>query len=202
VSNVDLPVASTAVEQPARAAGAASKILRGLKLPALIAFIAAATNVAFDYFPDLRPDPQIQLNAALRAVAIEPDVTFGGYLRRIGRAPSEDDQPAQLRTTGNLFYVEAQTQGLKDEPSQLRWHLYNVKSGKRLANQLTGGAGWKTRSGTPSDRLIYLVWEQIPTQPGRYKLRFELRAKGVLLAIADSGAFDYCRHSNCGALER
>ena len=201
MSNVDLPAADPALEQPPRVVGVASNILRGLKLPALIAFIAAATNVAFDYFPDLRPDPQIQLNAALRAVAMEPDVAFRDYLRRIGRTPSEDDQPAQLRTRGNLFYVEAQTQGLKDEPSQLRWHLYDVNSGKRLASQLTGGAGWKTRSGTPSDRLIYLVWEQIPTQPGRYKLRFELRAKGVLLAIVDSGAFDYCRDATCGAVE-
>ena len=186
MSDVDLPVADTAFEQPPRVAGAASKILRGLKLPALIACIAAATNVAFDYFPDLRPDPQIQLNAALRAVAMEPDVTFGDYLQRTGRTPSEDDQLAQLLTTGHLFYVEAQTQGLKDEPSQLRWHLYNVKSGKRLANdEPTDGAGWKTRSGTPSDRLIYLVWEQIPTQKGRYKLRFELRQSFIDEVIAD-----------------
>jgi len=64
-----------------------------------------------------------------------------------------------------------------------------------------GPDGWKTRQGTPSDRLVDVVWAPIPTDPGLYRLRFEVRAKGVLLAILDSLPFPYCRVASCGASE-
>jgi hypothetical protein len=175
-----------------------ARVIGALKLPALVALVASATTLAYQVFPDLRADPQAQLRGGLRTVAVDRDVSYRDYLTRIGES-RDDLLPSQLDVTGNLFSVEAETEGLKRERSELRWYFYDASTGKRMPDQPANPSGWTTRQGTPSDRLIYAVWAPIPTDEGRYRLRFELRAKGVLLAIRNSPPFDYCREPSCGA---
>jgi hypothetical protein len=43
------------------------------------------------------------------------------------------------------------------------------------------------------------IWYQPPVEKGPYRLRFELYARGVLLALADSPTFAACNERSCGA---
>jgi hypothetical protein len=163
-------------------------------LTALIALAAASIGLAFDLWPGLKPDPEVQLNATIKPLGLETKVWYRDYLQRTGRSS------ARRGKWGELVYLQVETEGLKGHESQLRWYLYNKRERARLARQPRDNV--QLVSGTTSDRYVVPVWVQPPTDKGTYFLRFELRAKGVLLAIANSPSFPNCASAGCGAPRR
>jgi hypothetical protein len=165
-------------------------------LTAIIALIAAGVSLGYDLWPDLKPDPQAQLAGALTVVAAEPHVGYGDYLVRTHQLQTfRSTTPAGRRIWGEVFYVQIETQGLKRRRSELRGYIYNAKTRERWSD---ARAALRVKQGTPSDRLITPMWVQLPTDKGRYFVRFELRARGVMLAIANTPTFPYCKVAGCG----
>lgn len=182
----------------------AADIARRVTLAALAAAAALATSIVgltFDLWPGLKPDPEVQLDATMQVADIEPGVPYGSYLTRTRQFGKRRGVPAPvLGVWGNLFYVEMQTRGLKQRKSTLRWHLHDWRTKRRFAQQSTAPEPTVRKSdSTPNDRIIVRVWYQPPVDKGEYFLRFELSARGVLLAIADSPRFPHCADLRCGA---
>jgi hypothetical protein len=180
---------------------ATSKLSRRLTLTAIataIGVTGSALGLAFDLHPAWRPDPGSQLDATMTAGPIETHVGLGDYLKRIGRKATAAQRPV-LGVWGDVVYVRLQTEGLKHQSSTLRWYLYKKATGQRIKNAAFIAGHGSGRSSTPSDTIVVPAWVQPPTDRGKYFLRFELSAKGVLLAIADSPPFDYCHSTGCGA---
>jgi hypothetical protein len=165
-----------------------------------VGLVAAGVGLAFDLHPAWRPDPETQLDASMTAGPIESHVTLRDYLTRVGLTPTQT-QKQVLDVWGNIVYVRQQTDGLKHRRSMLTWYLYDQKTGRRFPSSFFAGHG-RVRSSTPSDTIVVPAWVQPPPDAGRYFVRFELRAKGVLLAIADSPSFPNCRSTGCGASGR
>src|SRR5687768_6506936 len=176
-------------------------IVRSLSLVSLLGLAGAATQVAFDWFPDLQRDPEIQLSATLRTVVVEPDVTHGDYLLRTSQTSRFEAAPMELRrVTGSLFYVEIDAKGLKRREGELRWCLHDAETGRRL-HAYACELRQRISPGTTSDRFIVPLWVQPPVDEGQFVVRFQFRAKGVLLALLDSPPFGPCRQRSCGAPE-
>jgi len=189
-------------EQTSEAAEA-GKLRRRLTLTAIataVGLVAAGVGLAFDLHPGWRPDPETQLDATMTAGPMESHVTLREYLRRVRRSPTAEQQPV-LGIWGDVVYVRQQTDGLKHRRSFLTWYLYNAKTGRRVPSSFLAGHV-RARASTPSDTIVVPVWVQPPPDAGRYFLRFELAAKGVLLAVADSPSFPNCRSRGCGASGR
>jgi hypothetical protein len=157
----------------------------------VVTAMTAATGLLYDWFPDLRGDPEVQTAAALRIVATEGNATHARFRRLAGLPPDRDQA-----TTGNLFYVELETKGMKRQEGLFTWCLLDVKTGTRIP--WYDCESLRPKPGTTNDRFIVPVWFQAPIDPGRYFLRFEYRGKNALLAIADSPPFGPCRQASCG----
>jgi hypothetical protein len=193
--------ADSVAEAERRQQQATSKLSRRLTLTAIataIGVIGSVIGLGFDLHPSWRPDPETRLDATMTAGPIETHVELGDYLKRIGRKPNAA-QRAVLGVWGDVVYVRQQTEGLKHRSSILSWYLYKAGTGRRIRNAsfITGHASG--RASTPSDTIVVPAWVQPPTDRGKYFLRFELSAKGALLAIADSPQFVYCHSTGCGA---
>jgi len=162
-------------------------------LTAVVALAAALVGLVFTLWPGLRPDPQVQLNATLKPLGMETKVRYADFLRRTGGDPS-----GAAHIYGDLVYVQVETEGLKGYESRLRWYLYNAGAKARLPEEQQPDGNVRVVSGTTSDRYVIPVWVQPPAEKGTYFLQFELKARGVLLDIAKSPTFPYCRVAGCG----
>jgi hypothetical protein len=163
---------------------------------AVVALAAASFALVFDLWPGLRPDPEVQLNATLTPLGLETKVWKSDFLQRTGEKRQPPGTPNRY---GDLVFLQVETKGLKGYESQLRWYLYRAPQMTRLPAPQQPEDNVHLVSGTTSDRYVIPVWVQAPTEKGRYLVRFELTARGVLLAIADSPTFQYCRAKGCGA---
>jgi hypothetical protein len=164
---------------------------------AVIALGTSAASLTYSIWPDLRPDPQVQLSGSLRVAMWEPGVTYGAYLMRTNqlkvlKAKSSNEQ----KTPGYLYYLQVEAAGLKRRTSDLHAYLYDAKTRERFRETT-----WHSliKYGTTSDRFLTPVWVQPPRDEGAYFVRFELRARGILLAITDSPRFSNCHDKGCGA---
>jgi len=196
-ANVDVPVPAEPKEEKKR--GLLGRLLRHPPLTAATALVALATSgvtLVYNFWPDLKPDPQVQLSGSLKVVTWESHVTYGDFLRRTNSLETlRKAQPAQRKIWGDIFYIELEGAGLKRHASELHAFFYRADTGRRSGVAPTH---YMIRYGTPSDRFLTPVWTTLPTDPGKYFLRFELRARGVLLAIANSPPFGWCHEAGCG----
>lgn len=192
----------TELQAPAPAPSLVSRAFGFLvpkSLADVVALAAAALGLVYLLVPGVKPDPEAKLSATLETVAVERGVEQQEYLRRANNSTALAGlSPDERQVRGLLFYVREQTEGLKSQRSELRWFVYDARTRTRVPTPASeSGRHVQTRSGTPSDVLVVPVWIQPPVDPGRYYLRFELRAKGVLLAIADSPPFPHCPQDGC-----
>jgi hypothetical protein len=154
---------------------------------ALVALVAATVGLVFNLWPGLKPDPEVQLHATIKPVGLEPNVLYTNFLERMGRNSAH-----AANVSGNVVYVQLETEGLKGYESHLRWYLYKLPTGRRLKRERQPNDNVQLVSGTTSDRYVIPVWVQAPRDTGTYFVRFELEARGVLLAIANSHSFPNC----------
>ena len=189
------PRPRTPPRPPARERDGSSLLARLKPLGVFTAAVTIATAVAglaFQLFPDLRPDPEVQTSATLAVVETEAGATYARYSRLIGRGgPIEGGS-----TTGNIFFVQIETKGTKGWTGLLTWCVFDAATRARSRDHHCSGV--RPQPGTTSDRFVIPVWFQPPVDPGRYIIRFEYRAKGALLAIADSPTFGPCAKKSCG----
>ena len=198
-TSIDIPVPAEPPKEETKR-GLLGRIVRHPPVAAVTALVALATSsvtLVYNFWPDLKPDPQLQLSGSVKLVTWESHVRYGDFLHRTNSLDAlRKSQPAQRKIWGNLFYVQLEGSGLKRHSSELHAFFYKADTGQRWGPAPTHSV---IKYGTPSDRFLTPVWTQLPTGRGRYFLRFELRARGVLLAIANSPPFGGCHDKGCGA---
>lgn len=156
-------------------------------LTALVALVAATVGLVFNLWPGLKPDPEVQLHATITPVGLETNVLYTDFLDRMERNSAHAP-----KISGDVVYVQLETDGLKGYESHLRWFLYK-RNNARLSKDFQPNDNVHLVSGTTSDRYVIPVWVKAPRDRGTYFVRFELKARGVLLAIANSHSFPNCR---------
>jgi hypothetical protein len=156
----------------------------------LIAVLAAAPGLvalAFQLWPDLKPDPREHLGASLKTLAIDPSVPFGEYLKRIrvSRGGFERDE---LRTPGTVVYLRVVIRGHKRQKLTLRDSVYRARTRQRIAGLSDAKTvGFKPEA--PSDESVQQVFIPPVGVPDKVFVRFELSDRNSLLAFADTPAF-------------
>jgi hypothetical protein len=179
--------------------------LSGLAWTALVAVVALTSSVItliFELWPGLKPDPRTNLGADVAIFAIDPGVTYGGYLERLSFTPADrrarlkaacgaSRRCGRLKLHGEEVYVRTTVDGFKRRSISMRLSLYNAGTHTRVEGASDVDVA-KERLSSPSDRAVVPVWLICP--PGasrRYFVRVELYHRGddVLLAVGDSRVF-------------
>ena len=162
---------------------------------AMLAALISGTNLTFELWPGLKPDPKEKVGASLAVLRLDKNVVYGDYRERVPRVAVRGptaDHP------GNVFYIRARIEGFKRETVHLKWFLYEP-NGERRA----GGGGGRSEESVfepdaPINTQVAQVWVREPGQfldglwepdPGKYFVRFELYSGDVLLAFDDSSPF-------------
>jgi homospermidine synthase len=155
---------------------------------AILAALISATNLSFELWPGLKPDPKEKLGADLAILTLDKNVTHGRYCDRLGESAVACKNP---KASGNVFYLRAQIEGFKRESLNVSWFTYG-DNGRRLP----GGPQKRSASEdvifeprAPINTQVAQVWVEDPNESGRFFVRFELYSHGVLLAFVDSGRF-------------
>jgi hypothetical protein len=155
---------------------------------AILAAAISGTNLVFELWPGLKPDPKEKVGGKIENLARDLNVPFGAFLARIGRHARPG---ADLKEVGNVFYVRAEIEGFKRETVRLKWFTYDDNNEERLPGLRSGeDAESLFRPHAPIDTQIAQVWVPTPSDPGNYYVRFELYSGDVLLAFVDSKAYE------------
>jgi hypothetical protein len=162
---------------------------------AILAAVISGTNLTFELWPGLKPDPKEKVGASLAVLRLDKNVEYGDYRKRVTQR--ETREPI-AEHPGNVFYLRAQIEGFKRETLHLKWFTYDP-NGERRATQ---GGGRSEDSvfepGAPINTQVAQVWVREPGQfvdglwepdPGVYFVRFELYSRDILLALEDSPRF-------------
>ena len=161
---------------------------------AILAAVISGTNLSFELWPGLKPDPKEKVGASLAVLRLDKNVEYGEYRRRV--VPRREPRAPVAEHPGNVFYLRAQIEGFKRETVHLKWFTYDP-NGKRRAS---GGRGEESvfEPGAPINTQVAQVWVREPGQfvdglwepdPGVYFVRFELYSGDVLLGLEDSPRF-------------
>lgn len=155
---------------------------------AILAAAISFTNLVFQLWPSLKPDPKAKVGSKIETLAFDINVTCKNYLLRGGRRCHADAKP---RDGGNVFYIRAETEGFKRETVRLRWFTYNADNNTRLPGlRSSADAEQIFRLQAPIDTQIGQVWVPTPADAGNYFVRFELYSEDILLAIVDSKPYE------------
>jgi len=155
---------------------------------AILAAAISGTNLVFELWPGLKPDPKEKVGGKIENLALDINEPFGAFLDRSGRQPRPG---ADLNEVGNVFYIRAETEGFKRETVRLRWFTYDANNGMRVPGlQSSEGAESLFRPQAPIDTQIAQVWVPTPPKEGLYLVRFELYSEDVLLAFVDSKSYE------------
>jgi hypothetical protein len=139
---------------------------------ALLAASISGTNLVFELWPGLKPDPKQKVGGKVANLALDINVPFGAFLVRSGQQPPAD---ANLKEVGNVFYVRADTEGFKRETVRLKWFTYRAGNDERLPGlRASAKAERLFKPQAPIDTQIAQVW--VPTPLDRRKLFRPLRA--------------------------
>ena len=162
---------------------------------AMLAALISGTNLTFELWPGLKPDPKEKIGAGLAVLRLDKNVTYGEYRKRV---PRRETRGSIAEHPGNVFYLRAQIEGFKRETLHLKWFTYD-DSGERHANP---GSGRSEESifepGAPINTQVAQVWVKEPghfaeglwePDNGEYFVRFELYSGDILLALKDSPRF-------------
>ncbi len=143
---------------------------------AILAAAISFTNLVFQLWPSLKPDPKAKVGSKIETLAFDINVTCKNYLLRGGRRCHADAKP---RDGGNVFYIRAETEGFKRETVRLRWFTYDANNNARLPGlRSSADAEQIFRLQAPIDTQIGQVWVPTPAAEGNYFVRFELLQRG------------------------
>ena len=162
---------------------------------ALLAALISGTNLTFELWPGLKPDPKEKVGASLAVLRLDKNVDYGDYRKRV---PRRATRAPIAEHPGNVFYLRAQIEGFKRETVHLKWFTYDP-NGERRSDR---GGGRSEESvfqpDAPINTQVAQVWVREPGQfldglwesdPGEYFVRFELYSGDVLLALIDAPRF-------------
>jgi hypothetical protein len=165
---------------------------------AVVALIASAIGLFWDFLPQYRPDPLDTVGADVAIFSVEPGVRLIDWLRRVhgadfgvpareifGRRPTA----SELRQPGELLYVRTQVDGHKHRDISLRYRLYDGATQKPVELPLPRSLAsvQRVRLEAPSQRSVQLLWTpDLSDEEGAF-IRVELTSEHGLLAVADSG---------------
>jgi len=155
---------------------------------ALIALAVSGATGIYTLWPALSPDPKTKVEATLKTLAFDRNVTYSRYVDRFPRRRTNGAPPDR---NGNVFYIGAEIEGFKREHLRVRWFTYEATNQTRLDNLgSTAPLEEIFRPQAPVNTQIAQVWVPSPPQTGEYFVRFELYAPGnVLLSFVDSAPF-------------
>jgi hypothetical protein len=155
---------------------------------AIAAALISATNLTFELWPGLKPDPKEKIGGGLAILAVDENLTRGEYATRLGtsaRPPHSDD-------TGNVFYLRARIEGFKRESLHVKWFVYENTSRRRWRGASSGRSEEAIfKPNAPINTQIAQVWVKNPPLGQNQDIlqifvRFELYSGNVLLAFVDS----------------
>jgi hypothetical protein len=156
-------------------------------LPFLVAIPGLAAFV-WQLNPDWKPDPRNQLQASVKAIAVDRNVTPRQFMkfREISQAGFRKEQ---LDLPGEVIYLLIEIEGRKGHTVDARFSLYNFKTGQRVDPFINLPLqGYQPQ--TPEDRSVQAAWIPSPIGPRRqYFARIELLDGDTTLAIADTQRF-------------
>jgi hypothetical protein len=155
------------------------------------AFVGSAlgtTDLVFQLFPGLRPDPRERAEAVVTVLTVDESVTQRAHFRRLGGPPAGCKRE-QLGRRGNVYYVRVDVAGFRRDTVGVKWFTYEV-GGRRAAsvrsNRLETTA-FQARASI--NRQVAQIWVPWPLRAGDFFVRFELYAGGALRAFADTKPF-------------
>lgn len=166
---------------------------------AILAAFISGTNLTFELWPGLKPDPKEKVSADLEVLEMDKNVNYGEYDARPGRNVSTNPDEKELRNDfpGNVFYLRAHIEGFKRESLRLIWFTYEENLHRSAEDEARSDRIFEP--GSPTDTQVAQVWVKEPghfdrdgiweSAPGEYFVRFELYRGDVLLAFEDSPKF-------------
>jgi hypothetical protein len=99
---------------------------------ATVGFIATVVGLLFVFWPSLKPDePPRAKGATLSHPTVAPDLTFGGYLDRIGQS-RRPYSATDLAARGAYVEFDFAITGYKHKNLPLRWQLVDAATGAQL----------------------------------------------------------------------
>jgi hypothetical protein len=155
---------------------------------AILAAAISGTNLVFELWPGLKPDPKQKVGGKIENLARDLNVPYSEFLRRTNAIR---DPRVDLEEVGNLYYVRAETEGFKRETVRLKWFTYNDDNDTRLGGLRSSEVAERLfKPQAPIDTQIAQVWVPTPSDAGWYFVRFELYSGDVLLGFVDSKKFE------------
>jgi hypothetical protein len=136
----------------------------------IVAFVASLLSVVFVLWPALKPDePAPARSARLSNVTLEPNLSFGQYLDRIDQSRKPFPR-SELEQRVAFAQFDFTIEGYKDKRLPLRWQLFDVRTGDRLAQArdvyITAVAN--------RDSGTWQIYAPLP-RGGRRRLQFEIQ---------------------------
>jgi hypothetical protein len=156
-------------------------------ISSIVALIFSVPAGIYTLVPALSPDPKTRVDATLKTLALDRNVTYAQYLRR----PHHRLEASEPDRNGNVFYIRAIVDGFKRESLRVRWFTYEATNGVRIESLgSTAKLEQIIRPEAPVNTQIAQVWVPTPPHTGDYFVRFELYTGGdTLLSFVDSARF-------------
>lgn len=162
----------------------------------IVTFTTALTALVFQLLPGLKPsEPPVRISGAIRWIRLEPDVTLGGFLHRVG-ANTRHVSPKILSIEGVVAYVGYRLDGARTEKGTIDAIWYSASGQARLAPQYQAGYSGQDTPDRSSVNLsaeqtggVAIQWMPVPVRLGgthTYRIDEELRYKSELVDIAQS----------------
>jgi hypothetical protein len=166
---------------------------------AILAALISGTNLTFELWPGLKPDPKEKVRADLEVLEMDKNVDYKEYDDRPGRnlLTISDEKEPRTDYPGNVFYLRAHIEGFKRESLRLIWFTYEPN--RHRSEEAEARSDRIFEPDSPSATQVAQVWVKEPgyfdedgfwtSAPGEYFVRFELYRGDVLLAFEDSRKF-------------
>jgi hypothetical protein len=98
-----------------------------------VGFTATLVGLIFVLWPSLKPEPPpADRGATLSNAQVEPGMTFGEYLDRIGQSRRPYNRP-ELAQHGAYVEFDFVVRGYNHKPLPLGWQLLDARSGVQLS---------------------------------------------------------------------
>ncbi|MCW2999152.1 MAG: hypothetical protein JWN65_2701 [Solirubrobacterales bacterium] len=158
-------------------------------LAAIIALGSSVVGLLFTLAPSLKPDPGNSINAEMKVLTVDPNVTYHQLLHRFPNAKALRKSPYATDpdikdTPGVIAYTGITVDGRKRHDLQLRTSVYVAKTHRRVGDASNIDADFK--SDTPSDHWVATPWAADPGLHKPYFVRVELWDRDVMLAYVDT----------------
>ncbi len=168
---------------------------------AILAAFISGTNLTFELWPGLKPDPKEKTAGELEVLEMDKNVYYREYDARPGRNVVENLglEESGYDYPGNVFYLRAHIEGFKRETLRLIWFTYDSnRHRRRMRREARSDRIFEPDS--PVNTQVAQVWVKEPGyfdqeeewkgEEGEYFVRFELYSGDLLLAFKDSPTFE------------